>query len=75
MSLGINMHSLGGLESCFFQQPASMATEPIRSNLVTTTVGPNNFTEKIKRYVATPSCSIFYISQKYDQHLIQVIKN
>ena len=61
MSIGINMQRVGGFESCSFQQPASMATESIRSNLVTTTLGSNNFTEKIKRYVATLSCSIFYI--------------
>lgn len=61
VSVDINMQRLGGLESCSFQQPASMATESIRTNLVTTTLGPNNFTEKIKRYVATLSCSIFYI--------------
>ena len=55
------MQRVGGFESCSFQQPASMATESIRNNLVTTTLGSNNFTEKIKRYVATLSCSIFYI--------------
>lgn len=59
--MDINMQRLGGLGSCSFQQPASMATESIRNNLVTTNLGPNNFTEKIKRYVATLSCSIFYI--------------
>ena len=43
------MQRVGGFESRSFQQPASMATESIRSNLVTTTLGSNNFTEKIKK--------------------------
>lgn len=72
------MQRLRGLGSCSFQQPASMATEPIRSNLVTTTLGLNNSTEKIKK-VCSNSILLHLlhkaISQKYDHLRQQVLKN
>lgn len=62
LSLDINTQRLGGFGYCPFNSLLPWQQGLLeRSSLVTTNLGPNNFTEKIKRYVATLSSSIFYM--------------